>query len=31
MVCRPARRDNPGALVSGLSTVQVDEHALSGV
>ena len=29
MVCPPVRRDNPRALASGLSTVQVDDRALS--
>ena len=29
MVCRPVRGDNPRALPSGLSYVQVDKHGIT--
>ena len=29
MVCSPVRRDNPRALASGLSPVQVDNHGIA--
>ena len=29
MGCPPVRRDNPRALASGLSYVQVDKHGIS--